>query len=129
MTIPIRALIATVTVLLLAACSVTAPPETDADGQRLDILTDPTEQSEDNSVADLPDPPDEAEDTEPRANLNAPALDEPEAEPADTVYYENCADVWNRLGRPITPDDPGYRAGHGALDANGDGEGCETDPR
>ncbi|MHA6554672.1 excalibur calcium-binding domain-containing protein [Corynebacterium pyruviciproducens] len=43
--------------------------------------------------------------------------------------YANCKDVWNTLGRPIRAGEPGYVAGHGKLDGDGDGVGCEKDPR
>lgn len=43
--------------------------------------------------------------------------------------YANCKDVWNTLGRPIHAGEPGYVAGHGKLDGDGDGVGCEKDPR
>jgi len=43
--------------------------------------------------------------------------------------YANCKDVWNTLGRPIHAGEPGYVAGHGKLDGNSDGVGCEKDPR
>lgn len=49
--------------------------------------------------------------------------------PAQRVSYANCRDVWNRLGRPIYPSDPGYTAGPRKLDGNSDGVGCEQDPR
>lgn len=43
--------------------------------------------------------------------------------------YANCKDVWNTLGRPIRAGEPGYVAAHGKLDGDGDGVGCEKDPR
>lgn len=43
--------------------------------------------------------------------------------------YANCKDVWNTLGRPIRAGEPGYVSGHGKLDGDGDGVGCERDPR
>ncbi len=43
-----------------------------------------------------------------------------------STYYENCTAVWNSLGRPIKVSDLGYREG---LDRDGDGVGCENDPR
>jgi len=43
--------------------------------------------------------------------------------------YANCKDVWNTLGRPIRAGEPGYVAGHGKLDGNSDGVGCEKEPR
>lgn len=53
----------------------------------------------------------------------------PVPEPAPSVSYANCTDVWNRLGRPIYPSDPGYTSGPRKLDGNSDGVGCESDPR
>ena len=42
------------------------------------------------------------------------------------VYYENCTAVWNAIGRPIYPSDPGFRDDH---DGDSDGVGCESRPR
>lgn len=53
----------------------------------------------------------------------------PAPAPAPTTSYKNCTDVWNRLGRQITPSDPGYTSGPGKLDGDSDGVGCEKDPR
>lgn len=53
----------------------------------------------------------------------------PAPAPAASASYENCTDVWNRLGRPITAGEPGYTSGGGGLDRNSDGVGCESDPR
>jgi hypothetical protein len=39
--------------------------------------------------------------------------------------YANCTEVWQELGRPIFPQDPGYNF---SLDADRDGIGCETKP-
>ena len=36
--------------------------------------------------------------------------------------YANCTQVWQQLGRPIFPQDPGYNF---SLDADRDGVGCE----
>lgn len=41
------------------------------------------------------------------------------------VYYANCKDVWNRLGRPIYQRDAGFS---GRFDRDGDGVGCEKRP-
>lgn len=41
-------------------------------------------------------------------------------------YYENCENVWDALGHPITFFEPGYREG---LDHDKDGVACERDPR
>ncbi|WP_295642607.1 excalibur calcium-binding domain-containing protein [uncultured Corynebacterium sp.] len=42
------------------------------------------------------------------------------------VYYTNCKDVWNQLGRPITARDAGFS---GRFDRDGDGIGCESRPK
>ncbi len=42
------------------------------------------------------------------------------------VFYQNCTDVWNRLGRSISPSDPGFQS---KFDRDSDGVGCETRPR
>lgn len=39
--------------------------------------------------------------------------------------YENCAAVWDDLGRPIGSDEAGF---HKGLDSDGDGTGCEQNP-
>ena len=44
----------------------------------------------------------------------------------NTPMYKNCTDVWNRLGRPIRSNEAGFQS---KLDADGDGVGCERDPR
>lgn len=54
-----------------------------------------------------------------RARLDAVAARD------ETAEYENCTDVWNRLGRAIDSTDPGYSA---KLDRDGDGTGCESKP-
>lgn len=48
----------------------------------------------------------------------------PAAAPA--ASYKNCTAVWNAINRPITREEAGY-ASH--LDRDGDGTGCEKDPR
>lgn len=45
---------------------------------------------------------------------------------APSTNYKNCTAVWNAIGGPIYAGNPGY-ASH--LDRDGDGVGCETDPR
>ncbi|WP_237225105.1 5'-nucleotidase C-terminal domain-containing protein [Rothia nasisuis] len=46
--------------------------------------------------------------------------------PSPTVFeYENCAAVWDALGRPIQSDEAGF---HRGLDSDGDGTGCEVSP-
>lgn len=52
---------------------------------------------------------------------NPPAPD-PDPEPV----YRNCTEVWDDIGGPIYRGDPGYGT---HLDRDGDGVGCETDPR
>ena len=46
--------------------------------------------------------------------------------PAPAVGYQNCVDVWNKLGRSIYPRDAGFQS---KFDRDGDGVGCERDPR
>jgi len=46
--------------------------------------------------------------------------------PPPGQLYDNCTEVWNGIGRPIYTSDPGYGR---HLDRDGDGVGCETDPR
>lgn len=46
--------------------------------------------------------------------------------PVPVPTYANCTDVWNRLGRSIYPSDPGFQS---KFDRDGDGVGCEVDPR
>lgn len=50
----------------------------------------------------------------------------PAPKPVDPVNYKNCTDVWNSIGRSITPGDPGFLP---KFDRDGDGVGCENDPR
>ena len=50
----------------------------------------------------------------------------PAPRPAHTATYKNCADVWNKLGRSIYPRDAGFQS---KFDRDGDGVGCERDPR
>ena len=50
----------------------------------------------------------------------------PAPRPAQTATYKNCADVWNRLGRSIYARDAGFQS---KFDRDGDGVGCERDPR
>ncbi|EFK54814.1 excalibur calcium-binding domain-containing protein [Corynebacterium genitalium ATCC 33030] len=58
--------------------------------------------------------------------LIPPPAPEPAPAPPQSAYYENCTAVWNATGGPIYAGQPGY-AGH--LDRDGDGVGCENDPR
>ena len=46
--------------------------------------------------------------------------------PAPAVGYRDCKDVWNKLGRSIYPRDAGFQS---KFDRDGDGVGCERDPR
>ncbi|WP_245802255.1 excalibur calcium-binding domain-containing protein [Corynebacterium pacaense] len=55
----------------------------------------------------------------------APVPAAPAPAPA-SASYKNCTAVWNAIGGPIYSGNPGY-AGH--LDSDGDGIGCEKDPR
>ena len=50
----------------------------------------------------------------------------PAPRPPQTATYKNCADVWNRLGRSIYARDAGFQS---KFDRDGDGVGCERDPR
>lgn len=50
----------------------------------------------------------------------------PAPRPAATATYRNCTDVWNKLGRSIYPRDAGFQS---KFDRDGDGVGCEKDPR
>ena len=50
----------------------------------------------------------------------------PAPRPAHTATYKNCADVWNKLGRSIYARDAGFQS---KFDRDGDGVGCERDPR
>ena len=43
-----------------------------------------------------------------------------------TASYANCTAVWNSIGRPIRSGDPGFMS---KFDRDGDGVGCERDPR
>lgn len=51
----------------------------------------------------------------------APALASVPA-PMQSASYANCTAVWNAIGGPIYLGQPGY-------DRDGDGVGCERDPR
>lgn len=68
-----------------------------------------------------------AAETAPAPQTSAPAAEEtvPAAEPlvaGNAVAYQNCADVRDRLGRPIHRGEEGYES---KLDRDGDGIGCE----
>ena len=43
-----------------------------------------------------------------------------------SAYYRNCRAVWDAIGGPIYAGQPGYDS---HLDRDGDGVGCEKDPR
>ena len=43
-----------------------------------------------------------------------------------SAYYRNCRAVWDAIGGPIHAGQPGYDS---HLDRDGDGVGCEKDPR
>ena len=43
-----------------------------------------------------------------------------------STYYRNCRAVWDAIGGPIYAGQPGYDS---HLDRDGDGVGCEKDPR
>jgi len=44
---------------------------------------------------------------------------------APEAYYDDCAAVWQALGRPVFKEDPGYRA---FFDWDANGIGCEDNP-
>ena len=64
--------------------------------------------------------------TKPAPAKQAVAKPAPAPRPAQTATYKNCADVWNRLGRSIYARDAGFQS---KFDRDGDGVGCERDPR
>lgn len=56
-----------------------------------------------------------------------PAVDPAPGAPGGSgASYANCREVWAILGRPITPQDPGFRD---KFDGDHDGIGCESRPR
>jgi len=67
--------------------------------------------------------------TESEAPAPEPTV-EPEPEPTiPTVVYEDCSQVWEELGRPITNEDEGYPATTpNKFDLDSDGIGCEDNP-
>lgn len=62
----------------------------------------------------------------PAATPTPPPAPAETPKPVDPVNYKNCTDVWNSIGKPITPGDPGFLP---KFDRDGDGVGCENDPR
>lgn len=72
----------------------------------------------DSAPPDQPAPPQDA----------APLVVDPEpGSPAGPgASYANCREVWAILGRPITPQDPGFQ---NKFDGDNDGIGCESRPR
>ncbi|WP_367269267.1 excalibur calcium-binding domain-containing protein [uncultured Mobiluncus sp.] len=70
-----------------------------------------------------PDQPVSPQDAAPSAADPAPQPNQP-ANPG--ANYANCREVWAILGRPITPQDPGFRD---KFDGDNDGIGCESRPR
>lgn len=69
------------------------------------------------------EPPPPPQDAAPPAANPAPHPNQP-ANPG--ASYANCREVWAILGRPITPQDPGFRD---KFDGDHDGIGCESRPR
>lgn len=60
-------------------------------------------------------------------NVAPPAADPAPGVPAGPgASYANCREVWAILGRPITPQDSGFRD---KFDGDHDGVGCESRPR
>lgn len=70
-----------------------------------------------------PDQPASPQDAAPPAANPAP---HPGAPGGSGASYANCREVWAILGRPITPQDPGFRD---KFDGDHDGVGCESRPR
>lgn len=70
-----------------------------------------------------PDQPASPQDAAPPAANPAP---QPGAPGGSGASYANCREVWAILGRPITPQDPGFRD---KFDGDHDGIGCESRPR
>ena len=64
--------------------------------------------------------------TQPGTMQPGTAQPSPAESPVPKSSYENCTEVWNTIGRPISAGDPGYSV---KLDRDGDGVGCEGDPR
>ena len=63
------------------------------------------------------------------ASTEAPTTSTAPAPPptaAPSAYYENCTAAWNAGAAPVRTSDPGYGS---HLDRDGDGIGCENDPR
>jgi hypothetical protein len=70
-----------------------------------------------------------AEPTDPGESASETSASQPTAS-VDVVadpIYENCAAVWEVLGRPLTENERGYAASR--LDRDNDGVACEDDPR
>lgn len=65
----------------------------------------------------------------PATDAPAPSAEPEPTTPVPEPVYANCTDVWNAIGRPIYPDDPGWDAAKFDRDATPDGIGCEVDPR
>lgn len=49
-----------------------------------------------------------------------------QTDPKDAVEFQNCTDVWEATGGPIRSSDPGFLP---KFDRDGNGVGCESDPR
>ena len=69
------------------------------------------------------EPPPPPQNVAPSAVNPAP---QPGAPAGSGANYANCREVWAILGRPITPQDPGFRD---KFDGDRDGIGCESRPR
>jgi len=66
-------------------------------------------------------------DADQRLGFVAPPPAAPAPAPAATnASYGNCTDVWNAIGGPIYAGSPGFAS---KFDGDGDGVGCESDPR
>ncbi|WP_363317044.1 excalibur calcium-binding domain-containing protein [uncultured Mobiluncus sp.] len=69
--------------------------------------------------ASVPPPP-------PQDAASSAANPAPGAPGGSGASYANCREVWAILGRPITPQDPGFQD---KFDGDHDGIGCESRPR
>ncbi|WP_245531661.1 excalibur calcium-binding domain-containing protein [Corynebacterium capitovis] len=67
------------------------------------------------------------QDTRPAALVPAPApATAPQRAQTTSASYANCTAVWNAIEGPIYAGQDGYGS---HLDKDGDGVGCEKDPR
>lgn len=71
-------------------------------------------------------PPDQPAPPQDAASPAADPAPQPNQPANPGASYANCREVWAILGRPITPQDPGFRD---KFDGDHDGVGCESRPR